>query len=288
MNELKLSVVIPAHNEEQYVGRVLSELQQALRHERIPYEIIVVNDNSVDKTPEVIASFMESDRCIRRVDREAPSGFGRAIRSGLDVVQGDVVIIYMADCSDFPDDAVAYYRKIEEGYDCVFGSRFIRGSKVTYYPIVKLVINRIVNKLIQVMFWTRHNDTTNAFKAYRTKVIKECGPYRASHFNITVEMSLSALIRKYHVATIPIQWNGRSWHSSHLRLRAMGRRYLSTLLKIFFESILIGDDIMADLLAERRSLERKSSQFENRLEQIERRLLDLETKASSPDPESLH
>ena len=102
----------------------------------------------------------------------------------------------MADASDDPDDVVVYYRKILEGYDCVFGSRFIQAARSTNYPLVKLFVNRIVNKLLQWLFWTRFNDLTNAFKAYRTAVIRDCGPYRASHFNITIEMSLSALIRK--------------------------------------------------------------------------------------------
>ena len=102
----------------------------------------------------------------------------------------------MADLSDSPEDVVAYYRKIREGYDCVFGSRFIKGSTVENYPSVKLVVNRIVNQCIRFMFWTRFNDLTNAFKAYRTAVIRDCGPYRACHFNLTLEMSLGALIRE--------------------------------------------------------------------------------------------
>ena len=101
-----------------------------------------------------------------------------AIRAGLEGVKGDVVVVYMADLSDSPEDVVAYYRKIREGYDCVFGSRFIKGSTVENYPIVKLVCNRIVNQGIRLLFWTRFNDLTNAFKAYRTAVIRDCGPYR--------------------------------------------------------------------------------------------------------------
>ena len=114
----------------------------------------------------------------------------------------------MADLSDDPEDVVTYYRKILEGYDCVFGSRFIKGSKVKHYPKLKLVVNRIVNRCIQVMFWTRFNDLTNAFKAYRTEVIRDCGPYQASHFNLTLEMSLGALIRNYNIVQVPNSWYG--------------------------------------------------------------------------------
>ena len=120
------------------------------------------------------------------------------------------------------------------------------GSDVKHYPPMKLVVNRIVNRMIQVMFWTRHNDLTNAFKAYRTEVIQDCGPFRASHFNMTIEMSIGPLIRNYKIARVPIDWHGRTWGSSKLKLSEMGRKYLCTLLMLFFERLLIKDDLLAE------------------------------------------
>jgi dolichol-phosphate mannosyltransferase len=247
---MKLSIVIPAFNEEKNISRCLAELQAVVRDKyRIPYELIVVDDNSSDETAAVVCRAMQDDPAIRLLRRNAPSGFGRAIRAGLAAVEGDVVVTYMADLSDDPEDVVAYYRKIEEGYDCVYGSRFVSGSTVERYPRLKLLINRIVNRCIQLMFWTPFNDLTNAFKAYRVAVVRDCGPYQASHFNITIEMSLSPLIRGYRIAQIPIRWYGRSWGSSHLKLREMGRKYLCTLLMLFFQQLLIRDDLVAERLA---------------------------------------
>ena len=154
--------------------------------------------------------------------------------------------IVMADSSDAPADVVACYRKIEEGYDCVFGSRFRKNSQVTMYPPVKLVCNRIVNRALQLLFMTRYNDLTNAFKVYRRHVIDSISPLQAAHFNITIEMSLSALVRKFRIAEIPISWSGRTWGQSNLRLREMGRRYLCTLLMIWFERMLILDDLLVE------------------------------------------
>lgn len=244
---MKLSIVIPAYNEAGNIAACVKELQDVVGvRERLDYEIVVVNDNSTDETAEVVQKLIEQDDSVRLVNRTPPGGFGRAIRLGLDAVAGDVVVIYMADLSDDPNDVVAYYRKIEEGYDCVFGSRFRTGSKVQHYPWLKLVVNRVVNRCIQLMFWTPYNDLTNAFKAYRTSVIRDCGPYQASHFNITLELSLSALIRRYRIAEIPISWSGRQWGASNLRLQEMGRRYLSTLLMMFFQRILVADDVRAE------------------------------------------
>lgn len=266
---MKLSVLIPARNEEQNIGKCLAEVRSTLVKERIPYEIIVVNDNSTDGTADIIIENMKIDSSLQLVNRTLPGGFGRAIRSGLSVVQGEVVIIYMADLSDDPKNIIDYYRKLEEGYDCVFGSRFIKGSHVENYPKFKKFVNRVVNTVMKYMFWTRFNDLTNAFKAYRIEVIEDCGPYHASHFNITLEMSLGALIRKYHIAEVPINWYGRTWGCSNLNLRQMGRKYLSTLLMMFFQRVLISDDLLAERLVSNTQTRRSLYDLNRRLEALE-------------------
>ena len=276
MNRMVLSVVIPAHNEEQNLPTVLDDLTVKLGQEQIPYEILVVNDNSADGTRQVVLDYAGRDPSIRLVDRRPPNGFGRAVRSGLDAVSGDVVVVYMADASDHSQDAVTYYRKIEEGYDCVFGSRFVHGSHVSGYPGFKLVVNRIVNKLMQWFFRCPFNDLTNAFKAYRTHVIRESGPFRACHFNITIEMSLGAVVRKYNIAQVPISWAGRTCGVSKLHIKEMGRRYLSTLLKVIAEKWLISDDLLAERIAQHGAQEDRAHEQHRRLRDLEARVEELE------------
>lgn len=244
---MKLSIVIPAYNEELNIGPCVEELRRVLRDEHaIPYELIIVNDNSTDGTADVVRALMKEDPAIRLIHRSKPGGFGRAIRSGLARVSGDIVMICMADLSDRPEDVVACYHKMLEGYDCVYGSRFMRGSRVCNYPPFKLVVNRIVNRLVQCLFMTRFNDLTNAFKAYRTEVLQACGPFRASHFNITLEMSLAPLMRGYRIAQIPIEWHGRVHGTSNLKLWQQGRRYLATLCSAFVQRWLVSDDLRAE------------------------------------------
>ncbi|MFQ5735113.1 MAG: hypothetical protein ACE5KM_24530, partial [Planctomycetaceae bacterium] len=158
---------------------------------------------------------------------------------------------------------------------CVFGSRFVRGSRVTGYPWVKLIVNRVVNRLVMWMFWTRFNDLTNAFKAYRTDVVRACGPFRSSHFNLTLEMSLGALSRRYLITQVPISWTGRTAGHTNLRLREMGRRYLSTLLKAFFERILISDDLLAERLAVAARDNAAQGDLEGRVRRLEQTVDDL-------------
>lgn len=245
-NTLLYTLLIPAYNEGRNITPTLEGLAQTLRNEGIPFELLVVNDNSTDDTARVLAELATSLPELSVVDNTPPGGLGRAIRCGLRHFKGDVLAVVMADSSDDPGDVVACYRKIESGYDCVFGSRFLQDSKVVQYPPVKLVANRIVNHAMRVLFMTRFNDLTNAFKVYRRHVIESISPLQAAHFNITIEMSLSALIRGFKIAEIPIRWSGRTWGQSNLRLREMGRRYLCTLLMIWFERLLIVDDLLLE------------------------------------------
>lgn len=245
-NSLVYSILIPAYNEEENIAPTLEALGAALRAESIPFELLVVNDNSTDGTAAVVEGLADSIPEIRLVHNRPPGGLGRAIRCGLRHFRGDAIAVVMADSSDSPRDVVRCYRTIEEGYDCVYGSRFIRGSRVTHYPPVKLLVNRIVNKAMQALFLTHHNDLTNAFKVYRRHVIESVQPLQAAHFNITIELSLSSLIRGYRIAQIPIDWSGRTWGVSNLRLRKMGRRYLCTLLMIWCERLLILDDLLTE------------------------------------------
>ncbi|HPU97778.1 MAG TPA: glycosyltransferase family 2 protein [Candidatus Hydrogenedentes bacterium] len=245
-NTLRLTVLIPARNEERNIEQTLTEMAETLRSEGIPFDLLVVDDNSADRTGEVVRNLVPQYPEIQLVRNDPPNGLGRAIRCGIRHFRGDVLAVVMADRSDHPADVVRCYRKIEEGYDAVFGSRFRPGSRVTDYPPVKLVVNRIVNKMMQLLFWTPFNDLTNAFKVYRRHVIESISPLQAAHFNITIEMSLSCIIRHYTVAEIPISWSGRTWGQSNLRLREMGRRYLCTLLMIWFEQLLVLDDLLLE------------------------------------------
>ena len=272
----KLSIVIPAYNEEGNITTTVNGVRSVLVREQIPYEIVLVDDNSTDATGAAMESLAAADPCIRIKRRKPPRGFGRAVRCGLESVTGDVVVICMADLSDDPEDIVKYYNKIEEGYDCVFGSRFIRGSRCVNYPRLKLFYNRIVNKVMQLLFWTRFNDLTNSFKSYRIHVIRDIMPLKACHFNITIELSLNALIRNYAIAQVPISWQGRSWGSSNLRISEMGRRYLSTLLRAWFEKELILDDLMAESVVSRSLSRERSACSEARLNNLETRVAKLE------------
>ncbi len=211
------------------------------------FEVLVVNDGSSDHTEEKLQELSTRFTTVRYVNNPKPNGFGLAVRKGLDHYKGDAAAIVMGDGSDNPDDIVEYYKKLNEGYECVFGSRFIKGSKVYDYPIHKLILNRLANYFIKFFFHLKHNDITNAFKCYRREVIDGLRPFFSNHFNLTVELPLKAIIRGYQYAIIPISWTNRKHGVSKLQIKEMGSRYLFVVLYLFLEKTLSrGDYVRKD------------------------------------------
>jgi dolichol-phosphate mannosyltransferase len=232
---MKLSIVIPAHNEEGSVVSTVQGVAEALSAEGIDYEIVVVDDASTDRTAAVVTELSRSDPRIRAVASPYRNGFGFAVRAGLEQYAGDAAVIVMADGSDNPSDVVAYYRLLQAGYDCAFGSRFISGAHRTGYPLFKMALNRVVNLCIRIAFGHGYNDTTNAFKAYRREVIDNCQPLISHHFNLTVELPLKAIVRGHSYAIVPVDWTHRTKGVSKLHVQEMGSRYLFIVLYVFFE-----------------------------------------------------
>jgi dolichol-phosphate mannosyltransferase len=237
-----LSVVIPAKDEEGCIESTVYGLHVRLTAENIAHEIVVVDDGSTDHTWPLLVEMAKKTPQIYPVQNIGQHGFGRAIAFGLERIRGDAVVIMMADASDDAGDVVLYWEALNEGYDCVFGSRFMKGSKIIDYPFIKLIINRIVNKGLQLLFRIRLNDTTNAFKAYRTEVIRGCEPLFAQHFNLTVEIPLKAIIRGYSWKSVPIHWSNRRTGVAKLKLKEMGSRYLFIVLYCWLEKKLSRGD----------------------------------------------
>jgi dolichol-phosphate mannosyltransferase len=239
---VKLSIVIPAHNEAGSIVETVTGIATTLHDHAIDFELLIVDDASTDRTAALVAELGAQDPRIRCVCSPNPPGFGFAVRAGLDLFEGDAVVIAMADASDDPNDIVAYHRILESGTDCAFGSRFVRGSLVHDYPRVKLVLNRIVNTGIRVLFRHRYNDTTNAFKGYRREVIETVQPLLSNHFNLTVELPLKAVVRGHDFQVVPISWTNRTSGTSKLGLQEMGSRYLFIVLYVFLERHLTRGD----------------------------------------------
>ena len=238
-----LSLVIPAHNEEGSIAGTIEAITARFAAEAFDdYEILVVDDGSTDGTARSLEELEARLPRLRHVYNPPPNGFGLAVRCGLANYRGAAVCIVMADLSDSPDDIWRYCERLRAGAECVFGSRFMRGSRVIDYPVHKLVLNRLANAFIRILFGLRFNDITNAFKGYRREVIDGLHPLLSRHFNLTVELPLKAIVRGYRFEELPISWRNRKSGTSKLRIREMGSRYLFIVLYVLIEKWLSRGD----------------------------------------------
>jgi len=230
-----LSIVIPARDEEGCIAATVEHLHLELRLNDVPHEIVAVDDGSTDRTWAILQELTGRIAALRPLRNEGPHGFGRAVVRGIDAAGGDAVVIVMADESDDCRDVVRYWKLLDEGWDCVFGSRFVRGGGTIDYPWLKLVLNRCANLFIRLLFGIRLNDTTNAFKAYRKTALDGCRPFLSPHFNLTVELPLKAIVRGYAWTVVPVTWRNRRSGIAKLDIREMGSRYFFIVAYVWLE-----------------------------------------------------
>lgn len=240
-----LSVVIPARNESGCIAATVEHLHLELRLHKIPHEIIVVDDGSTDSTWSVLRDIQARIPECTPVQNAGANGFGRAVTFGISQVKGDAVVVMMADESDDCRDVVRYWHLLGEGWDAVFGSRFVRGGGVIDYPSHKLFLNRMANLFLRLLFAVPLNDFTNAFKAYRRSALSGCGPFLSPHFNLTVELPLKIIVRGYSWTVMPITWRNRRSGESKLKIREMGSRYLFIALYCWLEKYFSRGDYKA-------------------------------------------
>ena len=146
----------------------------------------------------------------------------------------------MCDMSDDINALVKYYKIInKEKKDAIFGTRFSKFSKVRNYPLLKLFLNRLSNYMIKLIFMSKYNDFTNAFKIYKRKTLLELFPIVSENFNVFLELPLKIISRNYSYKIIPINWNGRKHGVSKFKIKEVGSMYIFTLLYCLFERILL-------------------------------------------------
>ena len=150
----------------------------------------------------------------------------------------------MADLSDDIQDLKAYYEKMYSGeFDAVLGSRFIKYSKIFDYPIVKLILNRVFNYIVKILFLSNYNDFTNAFKIYKKSTLLKLRPFASESFNIFLELPLKLISRGYRYKIIPIKWTNRKKGKSKFKIKELSAKYIFTLIYCLSEKVLLKKQI---------------------------------------------
>ena len=232
-----LSIIIPLRNEIENLDNIKDSFNKNLGE--VKFEVLLINDFSSDGTLQK-ANEIANDNDNFKVFDNKKRGLGGAINLGIDKCNGKYTCITMADLSDDFKDIKSYYNEIsKENLDAVFGSRFTKNSKVVDYPLKKLILNRIFNFIVQVLFLNKYNDYTNAFKIYNTQVIKNMLPFVSESFNIFLEIPLKIISRKYTYKIIPINWYGRKIGKAKFNIKELRSKYLFTLIYCFIEKNLL-------------------------------------------------
>jgi dolichol-phosphate mannosyltransferase len=238
-----LSIIIPCRNEENSIEYTLNEITAFLNDKLPEFEINIINDFSNDNTFDKIKKISETNKKIKAYNNKT-KGLGGAINLGIEHSSYEYTVIVMADLSDSPEDIFKYYQEIKiNKLDAVLGSRFIKGSKIKNYPKKKFIFNRIFNNLVKILFWHKYNDFTNAFKIYKTDVLKQLRPIISENFNVFLELPLKIISRKYKYSIVPINWQNRSLGFAKFKIKELGSKYLFTLLYCFLEKILLNKKI---------------------------------------------
>ena len=236
---MSLSIIIPVRNEEEIILKTLKEFNKSWLTQ-IDHEIIIINDNSSDETTNLIKNNKFQKINVTLKDNYKKD-LGSAIITGIDNSSKKYLSIYMADMSDSLDDLNSYYTEIksDDSLDAIFGSRFIKGSEVKNYPKIKFFLNRFSNNLIKIIFFSKYNDFTNAFKIYKKSTLLKLYPLVSENFNIFLEIPLKIESRKLKYKIIPISWNGRTLGKSKFKIKEIGSKYIFTMLYCLLEKILL-------------------------------------------------
>ena len=234
---MKLSIIIPVRNEEFLIKKVIDQLQSKLKI--LSYEIIFINDFSTDNTAKIIKELIKTKPQINIYENKR-KGLGGAVAEGINKADGEAVCIMMSDLSDNIDDLEKYYNIIKnENVDAVFGSRFVKGSKIIDYPKKKLMLNRVFNIITKLLFFSDYNDFTNAFKIYKKKTLLKTFPLVSESFNIFLELPLKIISRKMKYKIIPISWINRKEGASKFDIKELRAKYLFTLIYCLTEKLLL-------------------------------------------------
>ena len=236
---MSLSIIIPIYNEVEQLSYTIKKLQ-TLQKKNYNYELIFIDDFSNDGSYKKLIKFKKKYSKIK-IYKNFKKGLGSAIKLGIEKSKNKYVCIFMCDLSDDVKDINKYYKIIKnnQNLDAVLGTRFAKNSKVKNYPYLKLLLNRVANNIIRILFLSKYNDFTNAFKIYKRTTLLKLFPIVSENFNVFLELPLKIITRKLNYKIISINWYGRKIGESKFKIKEVGSKYVFTMLYCLLEKILL-------------------------------------------------
>jgi glycosyltransferase involved in cell wall biosynthesis len=217
----KVTIVIPALNEELNIERSLDTLEQQIS---LPHRIVVVNDNSEDRTPDIVQEVSRRHPNIELVTSPRPRGITNALKSGFENVNTPITVVMMADLCDDPATVPKMFEKIEEGFDLICASRYMPGGNRLGGPVLQGFFSRFVCSSLKKMTGIPTHDVSNAFKMYRTEILRTT-PIEEAGFASSLEICVKAFLKGYRITEVPTVWKGRTAGKSSFKILKVARNY---------------------------------------------------------------
>nr|HPJ71647.1 glycosyltransferase [bacterium] len=225
-NPYFLNIIVPAFNEEEGIAETIRVIRTIQERVPTPYKLIVVNDNSSDRTRERVESVLKGSSNLVLINRRGNHGLGRCLNRAYEEVESGVVVAVMADLSDDVEDIPAMLEKIKEGYDLVSASRYIPGGEGEHFDRFKHLLSRLLGKTLQIVIGLPTNDATNAYKMYRASILDEIGILRSDNYTTGLELTVKAHLHGFKIAEIPTRWKDRTSGQSHFRICKVAPEYI--------------------------------------------------------------
>lgn len=232
-----LSVVIPAYNEENRIIPTIKSVDSYLTRQKYPYEIIVVNDGSTDRTVEVVQKFQKTVKNLKLNINPINHGKGFAVRDGVGMAEGNHILFMDADNATHIEEVGEFWPYFKKGFDVVIGSRHIKGSKIVVeQPWYRKLLGRAANLLIQIVILHGIKDTQCGFKAFTRKAAREIfAVQEIAGWGFDMEILVIARKWGYKIKEMPVSWYNIG--ESRLRPIKAALRTLKDLFRIKWNSI---------------------------------------------------
>lgn len=226
---MELSIIVPAHNEEDNIAQVIGEIESTVA---VNHELIIINDHSTDRTAIIVSGLMGRYPNLRLIENPLEGGFANAIKTGLTNIKTDLVVLVMADLCDDLNTINKMYERINQGYDIVCGARYISGGSRLGGSKFKGFLSSQAGKTLNFLLGIPTHDIANAFKMYRKKVIASI-EIESRGFEISMEIPLKAYYLGFKITELPTAWRERARGKTNFKIFKL----LPVYLKLYFWAI---------------------------------------------------
>jgi|TARA_B110000495_G_scaffold102642_1_gene88667 dolichol-phosphate mannosyltransferase len=234
-DKMSVSIIVPAFKEEEFIEETLKNYLQVFSEVEIEFEIIVIIDKVYDdKTDEIVKKIAENAKEVSFVIREGKRGVGSAIKEGIKRAQKNNILIATAEISEDPHDLLKMVKKMNDGFDMVFGNRFYTNAKREGYSKKQYYANRLCNYTIKILFRINSNDVTNGVKVYKSSILKNL-KLTGTSFDIFAEIPIKSYQNGNHnFIEIPLKHYARERIYSKFNFKRESKLFFLMVLKCFF------------------------------------------------------